>query len=119
MTRILLLLAQIDPKDSLMPDLQKTSGFRGGLTLLFAAVGIVTLLIVVWAIFVRKKPDESSRRYSYPTRGTSANRPAAGSASERGSRKRRRGRRRTRNPTLAETGGFPPIRADGYFEDPP
>jgi hypothetical protein len=115
MTRISLLLAQIDPKDSLVPDLQKTSGSRGGLIFLFAAVGIVTLLIVVWAIFVRKRPDDSSRRYSYPSRSVLADGPPV----EHSSRRRRRRRRRPRNPTLAQTGGLPPIRADGYYEDPP
>jgi|ERR1043165_6360678 hypothetical protein len=111
-----LFLAQIDPKDGLVPDL-KTVGAHGGLTFLFVAVGIVTLLILIWAIFIRKRPDESSRRYKYPSRGT-----ATGAQSEpipeRSGRRRRR-KRRPRNPTLAESGGLPPLRADGYTDDPP
>jgi|SRR5215831_9939961 len=102
MRRFSFFLAQIDVKDNLTADLQKTGIARGGLTMLFAAFGIVTVLIVAWALFIRKKPDESSRRYSYPSRYS-----------------RRRRKRRSRNPTLAETGGLPPIRPEGYFEDPP
>lgn len=117
MERISFFLAQIDVKDSLVPDLQKTGLSRNNLTLLFTAFGIVTLLLLVWAIFIRKRPDESSRRYSYPS--TDSNKDNGGELSAKISRRRRRRKRRARNPTLAETGGLPPIRADGYFEDPP
>ena len=116
MSRISLFLAQIDPKDALLPDL-KTSGSHGGLSLLFVAVGIVTLLILIWAIFIRKRPDESSKRYTYPSRGAAANAQRERHSVRNGRRRRRR--RRSRNPTLAETGGLPPLRADGYFDDPP
>ena len=118
MNQITFFLAQIDVKDSLVGDLQKTGATRGGLTLLFGAVGIVTLLILGWAIFIRKRPDEGSRRYSYPSRETRGNDKAGETTAEGGRRKRRR-KRRSRNPTLAETGGLPPIRSDGYFDNPP
>ena len=119
MERISLLLAQIDVQDSLLTDLHKGGLSRAGLAALFAACGIVTFLILCWAIFIRKRPDDSSRRYSYPSRGSKGNN--ADTVSERKSdrRSRRRRKRRSRSPTLAETGGLPPIRADGYFEDPP
>jgi hypothetical protein len=114
-------LAQIDFKDTLMADLHKTGASRSGLTLLFTAFGIVTFLILAWAVFIRKRPAEGSRRYSYPARDSKASDKDnlnESSAGARG-RKRRRRKRRSRNPTLAETGGLPPIRSDGYFEDPP
>jgi hypothetical protein len=118
MNRITFYLAQIDVKDSLVPDLQKTSLSRNELTLLFSAVGVVTLLVIIWAIFIRKRPDDSSRRYSYPSRDSDKdNTSESGAKASRRSRRRRK--RRSLNPTLAETGGLPPIRADGYFEDPP
>ena len=121
MNRISFFLAQIDAKDSLLPDLHKTGFTHGGLTPLFGAFGIVTLLMLFWALFIRKRPDETSRRYTYPSRDSQSRDPGNGSESppkpERRSRRRRT--RRARNPTLAETGGLPPIRSDGYFEDPP
>lgn len=112
MTQIPYFLAQIDPKDALMPELQKAASSRGNLTLLFGAIGVVTFLIVVWAIFIRKRPDEGSRRYSYPSRELSES-----GSQQSGRRRRRRRNRRPRNPTLAETGGLPPIRSEGYSED--
>jgi hypothetical protein len=118
MNRISFFLAQVDVKDSLMPDLQKTGASRNELTLLFTAVGVVTLLVLIWAIFIRKRPHDSSRRYSYPSRDSAKdNTSESGAKASRRSRRRRK--RRSLNPTLAETGGLPPIRADGYFEDPP
>jgi hypothetical protein len=120
MNQITFFLAQIDVKDSLVSDLHKTAGSRGGLTLLFGAIGIVTLLILGWAIFIRKRPDDGSRRYSYPSRKsrTSDSDKSRESTAESGTRKRRRRKRRPLNPTLAQTGGLPPIRSEDFFDDP-
>jgi hypothetical protein len=118
MERISLFLAQIDVQDSL-PTLHKGGLSRGGLAVLFAACALVTFLILFWAIFVRKRPDDSSRRYTYPSRDSKGNNTENISRAKFGRRGRRRRKRRSRNPTLAETGGLPPIRSDGYFEDPP
>jgi hypothetical protein len=116
MARLSLFLAQIDGKESFVADLQKSGPSRNNLTLLFTAFGVVTLLILVWAIFIRKRRDDSSRRYSYPPRDSIKDN--TGELGAKIGRRRRRRKRRSRNPTLAETGGLPPIRADG-FEDPP
>jgi hypothetical protein len=118
MERISFFLAQIDAKDGIVADLQKTAVSRNNLTLLFSAVGVVTLLVIIWAIFIRKRPDDSSRRYTYPSRSSEKDNISEAGANT-GRRSRRRRKRRSRNPTLAETGGLPPIRTDGYFEDPP
>jgi len=119
MDRISFFLAQIDAQDSLVPNLQKGGLSRNGLAALFAACAIVTFLILFWAIFIRKRPDDSSRRYSYPSRDSKGNSADNISGSKSGRRGRRRRKRRSRNPTLAETGGLPAIRSEGYFEDPP
>jgi hypothetical protein len=125
MKRVSLFLAQFDFKDSVVTSLHKTGSARNGLTILFGAVGLVTALILAWAIFIRKRPDESSRRYRYRSSRVSAE-DGANSGSDSAAndvRKEKRGRRRRRhrqrNPTLAETGGLPPVRTDGYLEDPP
>jgi hypothetical protein len=119
MERISFLLAQIDAGDGLMPSLHKGGLSRSGLTVLLAACGIVTFVVLCWAIFIRKRPDDSSRRYTYPSRDSKGNNAQTISEAKTGRRGRRRRKRRSRNPTLAETGGLPPIRSDGYFEDPP
>ena len=125
MNRISLFLAQLEIKDGVVTGLQKTGAGRNGLTVLFGAVGMVTALIVVWAIFIRKRPNEASKRYRYRSSRDSAeegtngvSNPAAEAEALRDRRKRRR-KRRPRNPTLAETGGLPPVRTDAYLEDPP
>jgi hypothetical protein len=126
MKRISLFLAQLDIKDGVVTGLQKTGAGRNEFALLFGAVGLVTALVLAWAIFIRKRPDESSRRYRYRSSRGSAQEGAGtviGSAGNSDARKegrrRRRRKHRLRNPTLAETGGLPPLRADGYLEDPP
>jgi hypothetical protein len=125
MNRISLWLAQIDFKDGVI-DLQKTGTSRTGLTAVFAAAGVVAAIVILWAVFIRKKPDESSRRYRYPSSRDAAKegeKNGNGTAAEPNTRserrKRRRRKHRPRNPTLSQTGGLPPVRADGYLEDPP
>jgi hypothetical protein len=87
---------------------------------------LVTALLLLWALFIRKRPDESSRRYRYRSYRDSTE-PGANNGSgamaetetRKERRKRRRRKHRPRNPTLAETGGLPPVRTEGYLEDPP
>ena len=93
---------------------------RGGL-LIFGAIGLVTLLAVVWAIFLRKRRRRRrslhhSRQYSSaPTEAPEALNGDGTASPPPTSSKRRRSRRsrRSRNPTLAETGGLPPVRPEG------
>src|SRR5437879_5235343 len=76
---------------------------------ILSALALVTLLLVIWAVVFRKrKPDSHSHsHYEYP-------RANDGDADAK-SHKRRKWRRQRRphrplNPTLAQTGGLPPIR---------
>jgi hypothetical protein len=126
MSPISLFLAQIEFKDGITAGLQKTGASRNELTTVFAAVGFVTALLILWALFIRKRPDESSRRYRYRSSRDSIEEganavgdPPVTSDVRKEKRKRRRRKHRPRNPTLAETGGLPPIRTEGYLEDPP
>lgn len=88
--------------------------------IIFGALGLVTLLIVLWAIFLRKprrrrrSHHHSHQRSSEPTVSPEASAEETAPAPPQKDLKRRRGRRRyrSRNPTLAETGGLPPIRPD-------
>src|SRR5882724_11532101 len=99
MERISFFLAQIDVQDSLVPNLHKGGLSRGGLTVLFVACGIVTFLVLCWAIFIRKRPDDSSRRYTYPSRDPKGNNPHNITARKTDRRSRRRRKRRSRNPS--------------------
>ena len=88
--------------------------------ILFAAIGLVLAWMAVWAVFFRKSHRRRPHRHHHEHHSSHAprSRQAAGrgGALLRAPDKRRRRRRRAaghrpRNPTLAETGGLPPVRA--------
>jgi hypothetical protein len=93
--------------------------------LVFGALTVVTLLIVLWAAFIRKKKrtrehsqHHHHRRHRPETAADSAVVAESQQTEENPGRERRRRRRRRRdhrprNPTLAETGGLPPIKPEG------
>jgi hypothetical protein len=79
---------------------------------------------LIWAIFIRKREDATARRYRehFSGSGDSPSTTTEGASNQRSSRRRKKRRRehRQRNPTLAETGGLPPIRDHmPSQEDPP
>jgi FtsZ-interacting cell division protein ZipA len=88
--------------------------------LIFGAIGLVTLLILAWAVFIRRKrkrqhePHHSHHHSSKPAEVAQplAGEDASASSEKHGRRRRSRHRHRPRNPTLAETGGLPPRRLD-------
>lgn len=94
------------------------------------ALGGIILLLVLWAIFIRKPRRHRHRHHHHhhpahrwgldpdATDEEDDDGDANGAEDEqdrghRHSRRRRRREHRPRNPTLAETGGLPPIRANG------
>jgi hypothetical protein len=87
------------------------------ITIVLGAAAIVAALAVFWAVFIRKPEKEGSRRYVYPSNRGPSSSNSDGSFSREKKKKRRR--RRRRNPTLAETGGLPPIRSESLPDDPP
>ena len=102
------------------------SSTRGGL-LIFGATGLVTLLIVAWAVFLRKRRrhrhshHHSHRHSSQPVETATAPADEGAPSPPRQGRRWRRQRRKhhPRNPTLAQTGGLPPIRPEGPSEPQP
>lgn len=93
------------------------------LLILLGAVGLVTLLLVLWAVYIRKAPRRHSHNHHHHrhhsedqdnTSNVTQDPETEGNSEPRYRRKRRRRRRehRPRNPTLAETGGLPPIRSE-------
>lgn len=104
---------------------------------LLGAIGIVAVFVVLWIVFIRKPKHQDRRKYpKYPN---PSEKEAAvvetddddddhdhsddsddedGDGDGKRSRKHHGRRRRTsehrpRNPTLAETGGLPPLREPG------
>ena len=95
--------------------------------MIFGAIALVTVLVLVWAAFLRKK--RRRRRAHHHSHHESSNSAQTVEAPEepeelpppeerRRSRRSRR-RHRPRNPTLAETGGLPPIRPESPPESQP
>lgn len=125
MNTIPVFLAQVDSQDPLAWWRLSNPAFRERL-IIFGAIGLVTLLLLVWAAFVRSR---RRRRHSHhhhhhhaqkPTEvpGASQNEDVP-APSEKRRRRHSRHRHRPRNPTLAETGGLPPIRQENPPEAEP
>ncbi len=99
------------------------AGTRAGL-IVIGASSAVGLLLLVWAgLYIKKR--RRHRRHSHHHQSTSTAEEAL-AAAQRGApaaethhrhhRRKRRREHRPRNPTLAETGGLPPVR---HEEEPP
>lgn len=92
------------------------SGTREALMVVLASC-VVGLGFLIWAAFFYTRRRSRRKRHHHHHRSTSSGSLAESSQTverESGSRRRRRRRRdhRPRNPTLAETGGLPPVRED-------
>ena len=104
--------------------LQRTNPAKTGLGLVLGAISAVVAMVIIWAVFLRKRRDETARRYrehfirSQEVQAESSGEGGSNGASS-GRRKKRRREHRQRNPTLAETGGLPPVRNDLPTDDPP
>ena len=85
--------------------------------LVLGAIVLVAGIILAWAYFSRQKRRQSVRREERRHRRRSFARNASKSVAEiknfvKEKQKGRRRQHRPRNPTLAETGGLPPVRKD-------
>ena len=124
MTSIGTILAQITPEPKELGSYwHNTNISRAGLGAVFTAISVVTVLILAWAIFIRKPRDDRPRRYRYPAppekEEAGKNEQSGNSGRHFRRKKRRRREHRNRKPTLAETGGLPPLREDVPSDDPP
>jgi hypothetical protein len=103
----------------LLPKVERGSGRSDGVWFeVGVVVGAATLIVLgfmVWARFFRRGRRHRSRKSLQIMGQVDA---VAGEREERASRRhRQRDRYTRRNPTLAETGGLPPVRHDA--DDPP
>ena len=95
--------------------------------LIFSAIALIVLLILIWAVFIRKarrRGGEHHHSHHHSSKSAEAAKSAAGNGVPPPPEKHRRRRRsghsyRSRNPTLAETGGLPPIRKETPPESQP
>jgi len=84
--------------------------------IVIGALIFVSLIVLGWALLFRRKRRRAARRADRQRRRESFNKNAAQGGTERkrnrSEHRRRRRHHRPRNPTLAETGGLPPVRED-------
>jgi len=98
---------------------RKSSPLSHDLAVIITTLVVITMVLVLWAVFIRKRERRNRALYTRPVNHSSGSKSVNGanSDSDHGPHKRRKRRRRRdhrpRNPTLAETGGLPPIRTDG------
>ncbi len=131
MTNVLPMLAQINISfDEAFGGWRRMSaGVREFLTI-FGAIAFITLLAFIWAIFLRKRGKRRKARSAQSSQLRPATQVAmppgqsgpGAMAPQRVHHRRRRRRRREhrpRNPTLADTGGLPPIRSEGPSDQIP
>jgi hypothetical protein len=96
--------------NSLAPGAQHS--LQGFFPIALVVVSII-LGLLVWAVFIRRRPKSRKR-------GIILDEEQASGGDDSGKRRRRRRRRehRSRNPTRAETGGLPPKGAANADEPP-
>lgn len=93
----------------------------GGTMPVIAAVLALICILLVWAVFIRKPSGRRERGQLIESKHkkSSSSRSSSSSDSEgKSGRRRRRREKKRRNPTLAETGGLPPLGA-GDSGSPP
>jgi len=115
------------PLDVVSAPWQKMDSTTRDILIILGAVALVTVFILLWAVIFRSKRKRQRRHHHHhhhshdahtETRAettsmretTSEPEHAEESGSRRKRRRHRRREHRPRNPTLAETGGLPPLR---------
>lgn len=100
------MIAQVPDIPGITPAARSGPDTTSMVALVLAAVLGVVLLVVLWAVFIRKPARAAERgRLVESSPATEAER--SGRSSRRRKRRRDNG---VRNPTLAETGGLPEVR---------
>jgi hypothetical protein len=83
---------------------------------LFGVLLALTVALFIWAYFLRRKRNRRRSKRKHSSSSSQNNAENVVTLLQGGRRRRRRHRRRRehrpRNPTLAETGGLPPIRPE-------
>jgi len=103
--------------DDAIRALHRKGGDTRDLLILCGALLLITLLILVWAVFVRKRRRQRATHYAAPRHGQAAPKDRGDALPVPHQRRRHRRRaHRPLNPTLAQTRGLPPPRTEGPEE---
>ena len=113
---IMPVLAATDPAEILkIPSNQAPSNITGMHftdVLIVIAVSLAILIsLIAWALFIRKPKSETTRVRVHKSHDETEELDD-GSLRKRKKHKKQRRAHRTRNPTLSEAGGLPPMRTD-------
>src|SRR6185369_4336793 len=109
----------------LLPEGGQRNATLRQILIVLASLAALSFGLLLWVAFVRKQKRRSSGHSHRSHRTTAASEaPAAGEKESEPRRRRHRHRRRRssrfpQNPTLAQTGGLPPIRSDEPPSQPP
>jgi hypothetical protein len=100
----------------LFPDAGRKHSTLRDLLLVLGCLGALSVGLLLWAAFIRK-PRRHSSGHSHHSHDLSRTAAAAEPGSQphrrrHRHRRRRRGSHYPQNPTLAQTGGLPPVRRD-------
>ena len=107
------MLAVDSPLEGLPTVAPKVGGMRiQDMLAILVPVSVIMLLIVLWAVFIRKPKNEHGRTRVYKSAEEDFEELDDGTIRKKKRHKRRRRDHRTRNPTLAEAGGLPPMRPE-------
>jgi type VI protein secretion system component VasK len=97
--------------DDALPVMPRVSRDAINAWIVVGAILFVVVVVFGWAAFIRKRRKRKHRHHRSMAKAAAAGvNEIRRQVHER--QRRRRTRQRQRNPTLAETGGLPPVRAD-------
>ncbi len=83
------------------------------------ALWLVSMALVIWVLFFRSKRHHHLHQHHHGhKRPVQPEGEAEADSSHRHRRRRRRREHRPMNPTLAQTGGLPPVRSERRSEPP-
>ena len=128
MNTIYFWLADANPADVMAKSRSWSDPAKREVILLLSAVALAVLAVFVWAVFFRKPGRRRHRHHHHEGEGyrrapitpkpeaeedeTEEELEEDEDSAKSGRRHRRRREHRPRNPTLAETGGLPPLRKE-------
>jgi hypothetical protein len=97
------------------------AGLNTELMILFAVLAVLSVVLLIAAAYLRRGPLRHQHRRHHHHHSGKPSEQGTGTVNPAPPKKWRRRRRRDhrpRNPTLAETGGLPPVRSDNAPERP-
>lgn len=115
------IFAEVIPID-MIPRTWRGNGSFRDILLLCAAVALVTMIALIWAVYFRKRRRHHHHHEHHSPAASAVTASGQASNVQSSTHRRRRRRRRPhrpRNPTLAETGGLPPVRPERPAEPLP